>query len=116
MCNPAFWKISSQLKKTANAGEELYDLDKIRKSKNPRIKVVKTTTDHMIVPIVNFILGCNHFGYSLKNEAHLSVPQKEGKYDIVSAYIRDICVVGQRGHERSDPPEGGGENKTQKQR
>jgi hypothetical protein len=26
--------ISSQLKKTVNAGEELYDLDKIRKSKN----------------------------------------------------------------------------------
>jgi hypothetical protein len=61
-----FLEISSQLKKTVNAGEELYDLDKIRKSKNPRIKVVKTTTDHMTVPIVNFILGCNHFGYSLK--------------------------------------------------
>jgi hypothetical protein len=42
MCKPAYWKISAQLNKPTKPGEELYDLDKIRKSKNPRINVVKT--------------------------------------------------------------------------
>lgn len=42
MCKPGYWTISSQMTKPTGAEEELYDLDKIRKSKNPRIKVTKT--------------------------------------------------------------------------
>jgi hypothetical protein len=42
MCAQAYWTISSQMKQAPNEAEELYDIEKIRKSKGPRISVKKT--------------------------------------------------------------------------
>ena len=43
MCKPGYWQISSQIQKVSDADDELYDLDKMRKNKGPRINVTKTS-------------------------------------------------------------------------